>query len=144
MIREASQIGPATRWSMMQRSVDRFEAPAVVCSTELGRAYANEAAADAGCLGCVIHAMGLTQSGRNGANEASVGPVSRTRVGPGAGRRASGLPTEFEVESPGGRGRFLVTDLRDARGRSVGWLATLTGVQAVRVGARQAVASRVA
>ena len=127
MIREASQTGPATRWSMMQRSVDRFEAPAVVCSTELGRVYANEAAAGAGCLGRVIHAMGLTQSGRDGTHETSVRPVSRAKVGFAAGRRASGLPTEFEVESSGGRGRFLVTDLRDARGRSVGWLATSTG-----------------
>ena len=128
---------------MMQQSVDRFEAPAVVCSTELGRAYANEAAAGEGCLACVIHAMGLTQSGRNGTHEATVRPVDRAQAGLVPGRRASRLPTEFEVASPGGRGRFLVTDLRDARGRSVGWLATLTGGQAARVGACRAVAASV-
>ncbi|HUW82925.1 MAG TPA: hypothetical protein VMZ31_09020 [Phycisphaerae bacterium] len=141
MIREASRIGPATRWSMMQQSVDRFEAPAVVCSTELGRAYANAAAAGEGCLACVIHAMGLTQSGRNGTREATVRPADQTQAEFVAGRRASGLPSEFVVESPGGRGRFLVTDLRDARGRSVGWLATLTRVQAARAGASQAFAA---
>jgi hypothetical protein len=143
MARQASQVERATRWSMMRQSVDRFEAPAVVCSTELGRAYANEAAVGEGCLDCVIRAMGLTHSGQNGGREAGVRPNGHTQAGASAARTESGLPLEFAIEPPEGRGRFLVTDLRDARGRSVGWLATLTGVQAAPGRAAQAVAASV-
>jgi len=139
MSREAVHTERATRWSMMCQSVDRFEAAAVVCSTELGRAYANEAAAGEGWLTSVIHAMGLAPSGRNGVREAGVRPIGDRQAGPVGARRAWGLPVEIAVESSEGRSRFLVADVRDAQGRSVGWLATFTGVEAAPVGSVRAV-----